>query len=239
MQRRPEPELMEGLEQARAYAEADFTEPNELFLALLGQLIAEQGGGGPGTALLPDCPGARALDLGCGPADIVVRLLRRYPRLHCDALDGSQAMLDLAQQVIDRQPGIAARARLLCDKLPSARLDRRAYDVILSNSLLHHLHEPQVLWRSIRAAAKPGALVLVMDLTRPASAAMAAALVETYAADESPVLKQDFRNSLHAAFEPAEVAAQLRDAGLADMLEVGLVSDRHVAVWGRVAEGDE
>jgi SAM-dependent methyltransferase len=222
MKRRPEPELMDGVEQARAYAEADFSEPNELFL----RLLTEQQPG--------DLADLRALDLGCGPADIVIRLLRRCPRLRCDGLDGSQAMLDLAQQAIDALPGIAPRARLLCDKLPSPRLDVGAYDLVLSNSLLHHLHEPQVLWRSIRAAAKPGALVLVMDLMRPASAGWAAALVETYAADAPPVLKQDFRNSLHAAFEPAEVTAQLQAAGLADALEVYVVSDRHLAVWGRV-----
>jgi SAM-dependent methyltransferase len=224
MKRRPEPELMDGVEQARAYAEADFSEPNELFL----RLLAEQAPG--------DLSGARALDLGCGPADIVIRLLRRYPGLHCDALDGSQAMLDLARQAIDRLPGVAARARLLCDKLPSARVQAGGYDLILSNSLLHHLHEPQVLWRSVRAAARPGALVLVMDLMRPGSAGMAAALVETYAADAPDVLKQDFRNSLYAAFEPAEVVQQLATAGLADALEVHVVSDRHLAVWGRLAE---
>ncbi len=222
MKRRPEPELMEAPEQARAYAEADFSEPNELFMRLLGEQA-------PG-----DFCDARALDLGCGPADIVIRLLRRYPKLLCDALDGSQAMLHLAQQAMDALPGIAARARLICDKLPSGRLEARAYDLILSNSLLHHLHEPQVLWRSIRAAAKPGALVLVMDLMRPASAGWAAALVETYAADAPEVLKQDFRNSLHAAFEPAEVTEQLRVAGLAEQLSVQVVSDRHLGVWGRL-----
>ncbi|MBK1633804.1 SAM-dependent methyltransferase [Thiohalocapsa halophila] len=223
MKRSPEPELMEGPEQARAYAEADFSEPNELFL----RLLEEQSSGA-----LTHC---RALDLGCGPADIVIRLLRRYPKLHCDALDGSQAMLDLAQTAIDALPGIASRTRLICDKLPSGRVETGAYDLILSNSLLHHLHEPQVLWRSIRAAAKPGALVLVMDLTRPASAGHAAALVESYAADAPEVLKQDFRNSLHAAFEPAEVTEQLRAAGLAEQLAVNVVSDRHLAVWGRVS----
>jgi hypothetical protein len=73
-----------------------------------------------------------------------------------------------------------------------------------------------------------------MDLMRPASAGWAAALVETYAPDAPDVLKQDFRNSLHAAFEPAEVTEQLRSAGLADVLEVHVVSDRHLAVWGRM-----
>jgi hypothetical protein len=31
------------------------------------------------------------------------------------------------------------------------------------------------------------------------------------------------------------VTAQLAEAGLADQLEVNVVSDRHLAVWGRLA----
>jgi hypothetical protein len=49
------------------------------------------------------------------------------------------------------------------------------------------------------------------------------------------VLKQDFRNSLHAAFEPAEVTEQLQVAGLGQQLSVNVVSDRHLAVWGRMS----
>jgi SAM-dependent methyltransferase len=222
MQRRPEPELMDTAEQASAYAEADFSEPNELFL----RLLAEQNPGDPGEG--------RVLDLGCGPADIVTRLLRRHARLRCDALDGSEAMLEMAQSALAALPGVAPRVRLLHDTLPSSQLEPAAYDLVISNSLLHHLHEPAVLWHSIRSAAKPGAFVLVMDLMRPGSAGMAAALVRTYAADAPPVLQQDFRNSLHAAFEPPEVVAQLNAAGLGDQLEVHVISDRHLAVWGRL-----
>jgi SAM-dependent methyltransferase len=222
MKRRLEPELMDTEEQALAYARADFTESNTLFM----RLLEEQR---PGELI-----GARALDLGCGPADIVIRFLRRYTLARCDALDGSRPMLALAQADIDALPGIAKRARLLCDLLPSATLEPAAYDLILSNSLLHHLHEPQVLWKTVRSVAKPGALVLIMDLMRPASAGWVAALVESYARDEAEVLKQDFRNSLFAAFEPAEVSEQLKVAGLDDQLEVRVVSDRHLAVWGRL-----
>ena len=213
---------MDTEEQAIAYAQADFKESNTLFMRLLDE---QQ----PGALL-----GARALDLGCGPADIVIRFLRRYTKATCDALDGSQPMLDLARADIDALPGVAKRARLICDLLPSATLERGAYDLILSNSLLHHLHEPQVLWETVRAVTKPGALVLIMDLMRPASAGWAAALVESYARTEAEVLKQDFFNSLFAAFEPAEVTAQLKVAGLDDQLEVNVVSDRHLAVWGRL-----
>jgi hypothetical protein len=85
----------------------------------------------------------------------------------------------------------------------------------------------------VRETAKPGAICLVMDLMRPASAGWAEALVATYAADAPEVLRNDFRNSLFAAFEPQEVVAQLREAGL-EGIEVRVVSDRHLAVSGRL-----
>ena len=220
MKRRPEPELMDEAEQALAYARADFSEPNELFLRLLRELR-------PG-----DLVGARALDLGCGPADIVLRFLEAYPSAECDALDGSAAMLEHAREALAAWPGAARRCRLIQDCLPSASLPRAAYDLVLSNSLLHHLHDPQVLWRTVGEVARPGALVLIMDLMRPPSAMRAESLVATYAADAPEVLRRDFRNSLFAAFEPKEVAAQLLEAGLGT-LEVGVVSDRHLAVFGR------
>jgi SAM-dependent methyltransferase len=223
MKRRPEPELMDTHEQAIAYAGADFTESNTLFIDLLRRLH-------PGPL-----DGARALDLGCGPADISIRFLRAYPKATCDALDGSQPMLDFAQTALDAWPGVARRCRLICDRIPSASLPKDHYDLVISNSLLHHLHDPQVLWRTLLETAKPGALVLVMDLMRPPSAGWVEALVSTYAGEEPEVLRSDFRNSLFAAFEPAEVAEQLAAAGL-DELDVGVVSDRHLAVSGRVPE---
>lgn len=224
MKRRPEPELMDGTEQAHAYAAADFNASNSLFIELLRGLK-------PGPL-----DGARALDLGCGPADIVIRFLRAYPKATCDALDGSQPMLDLARNALAARPEIAERCRLIRDVIPSAQLPESHYDLILSNSLLHHLHDPQVLWKTLVTTAKPGALILIMDLMRPASPGWAEALVETYAANEPEVLRTDFRNSLFAAFQPAEVTAQLAEAGLADCLETQVVSDRHLAVLGRLPE---
>ncbi|PQJ97184.1 class I SAM-dependent methyltransferase [Chromatium okenii] len=221
MKRRLEPELMDDAAQALAYAEADFSESNTLFMRLLAEL-------NPG-----DLAGAAALDLGCGPADISIRFLKTHPQARCDALDGAPAMLDLAQTALARLPGVATRCRLQCERLPSAQLPSNHYDVILSNSLLHHLPDPQVLWQTIQQVAKPGALVVVMDLLRPASAGWAEALVATYADGMPEVLRSDFRNSLFAAFEPLEIVAQLAAAGLTT-LEVGVVSDRHVAVTGRL-----
>lgn len=208
-------------DQVLAYAQADFSEPNARFIRLLDALE-------PGKLV-----GARALDLGCGPADITRRFLKAYPQAECDALDGSAAMLEQARLALEELPGLAGRCRLVQDTLPSARISESAYDLVLSNSLLHHLHDPQVLWQSIRAAVKPGALVLVMDLMRPPSAMWAESLVVAYAPEAPELLRKGFRNSLFAAFEPREVVAQLEAAELGG-LEVGVVSDRHLAVQGRL-----
>jgi hypothetical protein len=83
----------------------------------------------------------------------------------------------------------------------------------------------------VRESGAPGARVLVMDLMRPASEAAAQALVDEYAANEPEVLRRDFYNSLLAAFEPAEVRAQLEAANLGHFA-VEAVSDRHLLVRG-------
>ena len=51
--------------------------------------------------------------------------------------------------------------------------------------------------------------------------------------DAPEVLLQDFRASLRAAFEPVEVADQLRMAGL-QQLSVQLEGDRYLVVSGLV-----
>ena len=90
------------------------------------------------------------------------------------------------------------------------------YSAVVSNSLLHHLHDPAVLWQSVRQLGASGACVYIKDLRRPASAAAAEALRQLYLADAPAVLQHDYLASLHAAFTPEEVSAQLQEAGLAD-----------------------
>jgi ubiquinone/menaquinone biosynthesis C-methylase UbiE len=211
---------MDDAEQALAYAEADFSEPNQRFLELF-------------RPLAPAGP-FEALDLGCGPADITLALARAYPRARVQGLDGAEAMLSFGRRALDAEPALAKRVELMCERLPSPRLPRARFDALLSNSLLHHLAEPQVLWQTVRDCARPGAAVLVMDLARPATPEAVDRVVAEYAADAPSVLRRDFRNSLFAAFTRDEVMEQLDLAGLQG-LQVDSVSDRHLAVIGRLS----
>ncbi len=217
MERIPEPELMEAAEQALAYAAADFAEPHDRFVALFRERFPQFGDG-------------QVLDLGCGPADVTVRFAHALPGVRIDGIDGAQAMLDHGQARVQAD-GLEQRIRLCHGYLPLATLPNSGYDAIISNSLLHHLADPLVLWRTVRQASRPGTLLFVMDLLRPASRAEAEALVAQYAADEPEVLRHDFFYSLLAAYRIAEVVAQLDAAGLPG-LTVEAVSDRHLIVYG-------
>ena len=219
MERVPEPELMEDDAQAEAYARADFEEPNSYFV----EQVAERFDALPAEA--------RVLDLGCGPADIAVRLAKRYPGWRVEAVDGSAAMLAHARVAVDAA-GLGDRVELVHATIPHPPLVERRYDVVLSNSLLHHLHDPSVLWELVAQVAEPGAAILIMDLCRPPDMATVRALVEEHSAGEPEVLRRDFLNSLRAAFTPAEIEAQLAAAALGE-LAVERVSDRHLLVHGR------
>jgi ubiquinone/menaquinone biosynthesis C-methylase UbiE len=220
MKRIPEPELMNDPAQARAYAGADFAAPHSQFIELFRQTFPDYDGQGV------------VLDLGCGPADITLRFARAWPACTVHGVDGAPAMLQPGRQAVDAA-GLADRITLLEGRLPGVTLPLPQYDAVISNSLLHHLAEPQVLWDSIKRYARPQAPVFVMDLRRPDSVTAAAQLVETYAGDEPAILREDFYRSLLAAYTVEEVAAQLQVAGLALALRV--VSDRHFIVHGFVS----
>lgn len=216
VQRRPEPELMELPSQVAAYAQADFSAANEAFI----DRFLENFG-------VP--PRGRTIDLGCGPGELTAAWLRRHPSLSIDAVDGSQAMIDYAKEVHPQE-----RVRWHCAYLPLNRTQAGlsgTFETIISNSLLHHLPDPRVLWEQIAALSTSGTKVFIGDLCRPNTVPDARAIVEEHAATASSILKEDFFHSLCAAYRTEEIAEQLRSNSL-PWLSVKQVSDRHILVWG-------
>jgi ubiquinone/menaquinone biosynthesis C-methylase UbiE len=220
MDRIPEPELMNDPEQALAYAWADFEEPHNHFVELFRNKFPQEKVDG------------YVLDLGCGTADVTIRFARAYPKCVIHGIDGAENMLKHGREAI-ADHGLGSRITLYCGCLPEAEPPRSSYDIIVSNSLLHHLDDPMVLWNSIRSYAAQKAIVFLMDLFRPASRHQANRLVEQYASNEPPVLKEDFFNSLCASYRVEEVDKQLKRANLRN-LSTEIASDRHLIVYGRL-----
>jgi len=216
--RTPEPELMNEAEQALAYAQADFSVPHNQFIDLFRSGFANLAVDGA------------VLDVGCGPADVTLRFAKAYPDCRIDGVDGAPAMLALGRASIE-VAGLSRRINLIEGYLPGAILPRSHYEVILSNSLLHHLADPQVLWEAIRRYGKPRAAIFIMDLRRPDTSKEIETLVRQHAAGEPPILQRDFHHSLHAAYRPEEVRQQINQAGL-EALTVTAIGDRHLIIHG-------
>jgi ubiquinone/menaquinone biosynthesis C-methylase UbiE len=216
MKRQLEPELMVDEYQVIAYAQADFEIPHQDFIQRLSAWVNE-----------PNFSGM-ALDLGCGPGDISFRFAKAFPLSSLHAVDGSQPMLNAALAALSSD--LALQICFIKGLLPDVILPQSDYDIIFSNSLLHHLPDPQVLWQTIKNYAKPGTRIIIMDLLRPANLALAQKMVQNYTTNEPEILQQDFYHSLLAAFSLEEISTQLEQADL--KLQVEQISDRHVFITG-------
>lgn len=220
MERCCEPELMDEQAQAIAYAEADFSAGDQALVQRIGSLFGAD-------------PGPELVDLGCGPGNISVLLAEQFSQARVLGIDGAPAMLALAHQRLQARPDLSGRLRYARHCLPDPEL-AGGFSAVVSNSLLHHLHNPQVLWQTVRQLGAPGASVYIKDLRRPPSPEAVSALCARYLPDAPAVLQRDYIASLHAAFTAAEVRQQLQQAGLAAVLQVAEVEDRYLEVWGRL-----
>ncbi|NGZ04366.1 MAG: SAM-dependent methyltransferase [Nitrospira sp. WS238] len=216
MDRVLEPELMDDPKQAEAYAQADFEEENQGFVERFREYF-------------PEFAQGTVLDLGCGPADIPIRLARLYPDCRVIGIDASAPMIQLGERAV-KAAGLAHRITLRCERHEEVA-DARIADAAISNSLLHHLPNPLLFWQKLRQLVKPGAPVLVMDLLRPESPEAAQAIVDQYATGEPDILRRDFYNSLLAAFTEDEIGSQLARMNLTRLL-IDIPDDRHWVVGG-------
>ena len=218
MKRIPEPEVMDDESEAEAYEAGDFRRVNSAIAKRLSRLTPTREG--------------HAIDLGTGPADIPILFCERAPGWRVTAVDASPAMLDLARKKV-RAARLGRRIRLIEGDAKGLRQLRACFDLVFSNSLLHHLHETPPFWHEVRRLCRPGGVILVQDLRRPPSRAVARTLVRQHSAkSDSPLLKQLFYQSLLAAYTPAEMRAQVREAGLD--LSVRATTDRHLIAVGTV-----
>ena len=215
MERVLEPELMDDERQSIAYARADFSSSNQFFV--------------DGVINEFPRPLSTAVDIGCGPGDVMMRLARALPDLRITAIDASAPMIALARAAVMTE-GLSDRIELVQGYVPGVALNALSFDAVLSKDLLHHVPDPSVLWKEIARLARPGAVIYVMDLVRPSTPEEARRIVDRVAAREDPILREDFYNSLCAAFTVDELREQVAAAGLD--LEVRQAGDRHAIISG-------
>ena len=220
---------MNAPDQVIAYSDADFSCGDHSVIERLEELIEQA------LPVLPEA--ALILDLGCGPGNISERLAVRWPLSNVIGLDGASSMIGMAnQRLSDLCPAIKNLSYLLVDlghcclgDIPQIN----GASVIVSNSFLHHLHNPQSLWMAVKQIAEPNALILHRDLRRPFNEQEVDALCALYVSHAPTILQRDFRASLIAAFTTDEVRDQLDQAGLGHFT-VTEIGDRYLEVCGQM-----
>lgn len=210
MERILEPEVMDNLAEAREYDAMDFTEVNRAFAKRVIELAPHK---------------ATVLDLGTGTARIPIIMAQQCPQWQITGLDLAQSMLEIGRKNVI-QAGLETQINLQLGDAKNINYAAHSFDVVVSNSLVHHLPNPLPFFAEIKRVVKPQGVIFIRDLLRPAGEDILEEMVKEVSSDYSHHQTQLFRDSLAAAFTLNEVEHLLVQAGL-NHLQVYQSSPRH------------
>lgn len=205
-----EPEVMDSAEEAHDYDAMDHSEVNCRFVADF--LIHWKNNGA-------------ILDVGTGTAQIPIEFCGQSQVGEMIAIDMANHMLQVARRNVEKA-GLSHRIVLrYCDAKQMPFADG-LFSAVISNSIVHHIPEPERVFSEMIRVTQPGGVLFVRDLLRPESDEQVRHLVQTYAGDENDHQRQMFEDSLRAALTVDEVRRIVTGFGF-DSSTVQQNSDRH------------
>ena len=204
---------MDTAEAAEAYDAMEHGEVDQAFVDRVVALGANDG---------------HFLDVGTGPAQIPILLAQHCPNIQITAIDLSEEMLKIAKRhVADND---------LTDQITLELIDAKdlpypdnTFDGLISNSIVHHIHDSLRALKEMGRVAKPKGVVLIRDLIRPETPADAQAFVDCYAAEDTPYQQKLYYASFLAAFTLAEVNQMLIQMDMPGAVVVQS-TDRHWSI---------
>jgi len=212
MNRVPEPEVMDTPDEASAYDAMDHAQVNAAFVDRLVALGAR----------------GRMLDIGTGPGHIPLLVADRLADCSLVAVDLAPAMLAIARGKLDASPH-GDRIELRLGDAKALELPDGSFDAVFSNTILHHMTDPRPFLREAARVLRPGGVLLIRDLYRPASEEEVDRLVRAHAPTAGPVGQALLRASLCAALTPDELRSMADRCGLS-AADLVIDSDRHMSL---------
>ena len=202
LNRKPEPEVMDDREEVASYASA----AAKKHLDAVDNTLVEQ-------ILSFNLRQGRVLDVGSGPGAILLKLARHRPGLALIGVDFSARMTAVAREAAAREK---LQDRVLFLRSDAARLPfpGGTFDLVFSNSLLHHLRHPLEAFNEMARVARPQGTVLLRDLRRPARPE-SLWHVHWHGRHYSGLMRKLFEHSVWASYTASELRTLLRQSELA------------------------
>ncbi|MFB3923750.1 MAG: class I SAM-dependent methyltransferase [Terriglobia bacterium] len=201
--RKPEPEVMDDADEVEAYASA----AAQAYLDAIDNTLVDR------VVSLGRTSG-RLLDIGTGPGGIPLKIAARIPGLRVVGVDYSLNMIRTARRVAAEQ-GLARQASFFVGDANRLAFPDACFDLVLSNSVLHHLADPTALLDEMARVARPDGAVLLRDLRRPGRLIFPFH-VGWYGRHYSGLMKKLYVDSVHAAYTGEELSELLRRSALAN-----------------------
>ena len=211
-----EVEVMDTPEEALDYNRMDHSHVNQLFASDLRAA---------------GFVGGDVLDVGTGTALIPVEICRQAKeqplpqRMRIMAIDLAVEMLNLARYNIEIA-GVRETVQLSQVDAKQMPFSGEMFDVVISNSIVHHIPHPARVISECTRVLRPGGLMFIRDLMRPASELDVQKFVALYTGQENQHSQQMFADSLRAALTLEEIRQLVVAAG-ASAESVLATSDRH------------
>jgi ubiquinone/menaquinone biosynthesis C-methylase UbiE len=102
-------------------------------------------------------PADQVLDVGCGTGALLERLGRAYPDARLSGLEPVPEMLAAARR---RLPASVTLEEGWAEHLP---FDAGRFDVVVSSSAFHYVHDPEAALREMRRVLRPGGRLVITD----------------------------------------------------------------------------
>jgi ubiquinone/menaquinone biosynthesis C-methylase UbiE len=204
----PEPEVMDDSGEVEAYSSATA----QAYLDRLDDTFVEHA-----LRLLGGRERGRALDIGTGPGQIVLKLARRLTRWKFAGVDRSPNMIaEAVANLASAGNELAGRVEFQVADGNALPFPGATFDLVQCNSVLHHMAEPEKLLAEIARLVKPRGAILLRDLRRPGRL-VHPLHVRWHGRHYSGKMRELFRDSVRAAYTVPELqrlldASPLRDA---------------------------
>lgn len=198
------------------YDAMDHETPKTAFIERLRQLCAPGKGRG------------RMLDIATGPGHIPLQICDAMDDVTVVGIDLALMMLAVANQRLAASPHVG-RVSFVHGDAKSLPFDDASFDTVFSNTSLHHLPEPRPMLAEAWRVLKPGGVLLIRDLYRPADELTLAKIVAEQTAGSTAFQRQMFADSLRAALTPGELLTLVHEVGMTNV-QVVIDTDRHMSL---------